>query len=153
MNIFTASGDKTIAHAPVVIQIFFMVSLNCPYKLTLKNIKLKNTNTNPIVCVKRIKKLNIQYRIMFFLTGNSMALNVYNKASAEKMVADCKDEGIELSMEEANAIVAARANKRFTSVDDLEGVLTGRKIAELDPIEEDDDLIFNPNAMPGMKAY
>ena len=77
----------------------------------------------------------------------------FNKASAEKMVADCKDEGIEICMEEANAIVAARANKRFTSVDDLEGVLTGRKIAELDPIEEDDDLIFNPNAMPGMKAY
>ena len=77
----------------------------------------------------------------------------FNKAPAEKMVADCKEEGIELTMEQANAIVAARANKRFTTVDDLTDILPGRKIAELDPIEEDDDLIFNPNAMPGMKAY
>lgn len=77
----------------------------------------------------------------------------FNKASAEKMVAACKEEGIELSMDQAKAIVAARANKRFTTVDDLTDILPGRKISELDPIEEDDDLIFNPNAMPGMKAY
>lgn len=77
----------------------------------------------------------------------------FNKASAEKMVAACKEEGIELTLEQAQAIVAARANKRFTSVDDLTDILSGRKIAELDPIEEDDDLIFNPSAMPGMKAY
>ena len=77
----------------------------------------------------------------------------FNKAPAEKMVADCKEEGIELTMEQANAIVAARANKRFTTVDDLTDILPGRKIAELDPIEEDDDLIFNPTAMPGMTAY
>ncbi|WP_294558096.1 type II secretion system protein GspK [uncultured Mailhella sp.] len=77
----------------------------------------------------------------------------FNKASAEKMVAACKEEGIELTMDQANAIVAARKDKRFTTVDDLTDILPGRKISELDPIEEDDDLIFNPNAMPGMKAY
>ncbi len=77
----------------------------------------------------------------------------FNKAPAEKMVNDCKEEGVELTMEQANAIVAARANKRFTTVDDLQGILPGRKIAELDPIEEDNDLVFNPSAMPGMKAY
>ena len=77
----------------------------------------------------------------------------FNKAPAEKMVADCQEEGIDLTMEEAQAIVAARANKTFLSPQDLEGLLPPRKIAELDPIEEDEDLIFNPNAMPGMKAY
>ncbi len=77
----------------------------------------------------------------------------FNKAPAEKMVNDCKEEGVELTMEQANAIVAARANKRFLSVDDLQGILPNSKIAEMDPIEEDDDLIFNPNAVPGMKAY
>ena len=77
----------------------------------------------------------------------------FNKAPAEKMVRDCKEEGVELTMEQANAIVAARATKRFTTAADLEGILPNRKIAELDPIEEDNDLIFNPNAMLGMKAY
>ena len=77
----------------------------------------------------------------------------FNKAPAEKMVNDCKEEGIELTMEQAKAIVAARTDKRFTSTDDLQGILPNRKIAELDPIEEEDDLVFNPNAMPSMKAY
>ena len=77
----------------------------------------------------------------------------FNKAPAEKMVNDCKEEGVELTMEQAEAIVKARETKRFAYVSDLKGILPPRKIAELDPIEEDNDLIFNPNAMPGMKPY
>ena len=31
--------------------------------------------------------------------------------------------------------------------------MTEELIRELDPIEEENDLVFNPNALPGMKSY
>ena len=77
----------------------------------------------------------------------------FNKASAEKMVAACREEGVELSHEQACAIVEARESLHFLKPDDLAGILTEDKIFELDPIEEENDLVFNPNAMPGMKSY
>ena len=79
----------------------------------------------------------------------------FNRAGAEKMVRDCAEEGVTLPMDVANAIVAARETKRFTTSGDLTGIpgMTEELIKELDPIEEENDLVFNPNALPGMKSY
>ena len=77
----------------------------------------------------------------------------FNTASAEKMVSDCREEGVELTMEQANAIVSARSHMRFTTADDLRGFLPEEKISELDPIAEENDLVFNPSALPGIKSY
>lgn len=79
----------------------------------------------------------------------------FNRACAKKMVNDCAEEGVTLPMDVANAIVAARETKRFTTSGDLTGIpgMTEELIKELDPIEEENDLVFNPNALPGMKSY
>ena len=79
----------------------------------------------------------------------------FNRAGAEKMVRDCAEEGVVLPLETAQAIVEARANRRFTCINDLTGItgMTDELLKELDPIEEENDLVFNPNALPGMKSY
>lgn len=79
----------------------------------------------------------------------------FNRASAEKMVRDCAEEGVTLPMETALAIVEARSDRRFISIGDLTDIpgMTKELIRELDPIEEENDLVFNPNALPGMKSY
>ncbi len=79
----------------------------------------------------------------------------FNRASAEKMVHDCEEEGVTLPMETAQAIVKVRADRRFTSPDDLTDLpgMTEELLRALDPIEEENDLVFNPNALPGMKSY
>ncbi len=40
-------------------------------------------------------------------------------------------------------------------IEDLNDIpgMTEELIRELDPIEEENDLVFNPNALPGMKSY
>lgn len=50
----------------------------------LKIIKLKNTNTKPIVCVNNIRKFDIAYKIKFFLIGFLMHFIVYKRLNAEK---------------------------------------------------------------------
>ena len=79
----------------------------------------------------------------------------FNRASAEKMMRDCEEEGVTLPMETARALVKARADRRFTSPDDLIDLpgMTEEHLRALDPIEEENDLVFNPNALPGMKSY
>lgn len=79
----------------------------------------------------------------------------FNRASAEKMVRDCAEEGVVLPMHVAKAIVEARSERRFTRIDDLADLpgMTEELIQDLDPIEEENDLVFNPNALPGMKSY
>ncbi|HJD98351.1 hypothetical protein [Mailhella massiliensis] len=79
----------------------------------------------------------------------------FNRAGAEKMVRDCAEEGVNLPMEVAQAIVKARKSMRFTTSGDLTDIpgMTEELIKELDPIEEENDLVFNPNALPGMKSY
>ena len=75
------------------------------------------------------------------------------------MVRDCAEEGVVLPMQTAKAIVEARSGRRFTRIEDLNDIpgMTEELIRELDPIEEDTrsrvDLVFNPNALPGMKSY
>ena len=98
---------------------------------------------------------------LFSLTVWLMAAPAYagsfsfNRASAEKMVRDCAEEGVTLPMETAHAIVKARAERRFLRLDDLTDIpgMTDQLLKELDPIEEENDLVFNPNALPGMKSY
>lgn len=79
----------------------------------------------------------------------------FNRASAEKMVRDCAEEGVVLPMETALAIVEARADKHFTRIGDLTDIpgMNEDLLRDLDPIEEENDLVFNPNALPGMKSY
>lgn len=71
------------------------------------------------------------------------------------MVRDCAEEGVTLPMAVARAIVEARSDRRFISIGDLTDIpgMTKELIRELDPIEEENDLVFNPNALPGMKSY
>lgn len=79
----------------------------------------------------------------------------FNRASAKKMVRDCAEEGVVLPMQTAKAIVEARSGRRFIRIEDLNDIpgMTEELIRELDPIEEENDLVFNPNALPGMKSY
>ena len=79
----------------------------------------------------------------------------FNRASAKKMVRDCAEEGVTLPMSTALAIVEARSGRKFTRIEDLTDIpgMTEELIRELDPIEEENDLVFNPNALPGMKSY
>lgn len=79
----------------------------------------------------------------------------FNRASAKKMVRDCAEEGVTLPMDTALAIVKARSERRFTTPEDLIDMpgMTEELLRQLDPIEEENDLVFNPNALPGMKSY
>ena len=69
--------------ANIEIQILIMAFFNSLYKFKLKKIRLKNTYTKPIVCVKRIKKLNNAQSMKLFLAVFLIHLRVYNKLKAE----------------------------------------------------------------------
>ena len=77
-------GDKIIPPANIEIQTAVITFLNCLYKFILRNMRLKKTKTKPIVWVKRIRKLNIAYRIKLRLTGCFIHFIVYKRFNAEK---------------------------------------------------------------------
>ncbi len=79
----------------------------------------------------------------------------FNKASAEEMIAACKEEGIVLPQDVANAIVEARKNMTFSYEQDLMKVpgMTNQLLGNLSPIEENGDLIFDMESIPAMKGY
>ena len=65
-------------------QIIIIVFLYFLKRFTLKNIKLNNTKTNPIVCVNIIIRFENIHNIKFFLSGFLIVLSVYKRVSAEK---------------------------------------------------------------------
>ncbi len=79
----------------------------------------------------------------------------FNKASAEEMIAACKEEGIVLPQDVADAIVEARKSMTFSYEQDLMKVpgMTNQLLGNLSPIEEDGDLIFDMESIPAMKGY
>ena len=79
----------------------------------------------------------------------------FNKASAEEMVNACKEEGIELPKEIADAIVETRKSTTFAYEQDLMKVpgMTNQLLGNLSPIEENGDLIFDLGSIPAMKGY
>ena len=79
----------------------------------------------------------------------------FNHASAQRMMEACKDEGITLPREIAEAIVKAReAGAKFTKEEDLLKVpgVTPELINQLDVVFENNDAQFVPYGS-GMKAY
>lgn len=79
----------------------------------------------------------------------------FNKSSADEMIAAAKEEGITLPKEVADAIVTYRATTPIKTEGDLGKVpgVTPQLIQQLYPIEDGDDLLFDPSSMPGMKGY
>lgn len=80
----------------------------------------------------------------------------FNKADAARMVDGCKDDGIELPLELAQAIVDYReANGPFMVEDDLLKVpgLSKLYLMQLMPVEEEDGLWFNQSDAPSMPGY
>lgn len=79
----------------------------------------------------------------------------FNEASADEMVNACKEEGVTLSKEIADAIVETRKTTTFAYETDLMKVpgMTNQILSELSPIEEDGDLLFDPSSIPAMKGY
>lgn len=79
----------------------------------------------------------------------------FNKASADEMVAACKEEGITLPKDVADAIVKYRASAPLKTEGDLGKVpgMTPQLIQQLYPTEDGDTLMFDPSAVPGMKGY
>ena len=49
LSILIINGDKIIPPVNIETQTVIITFLNCLYNLMLKNIRLKNTKTNPIV--------------------------------------------------------------------------------------------------------
>ena len=66
-----------------------------------------------------------------------------------------EEEGITLPKEVADAIVTYRATNPIKTEGDLGKVpgVTPQLIQQLYPIEDGDDLLFDPSSMPGMKGY
>lgn len=79
----------------------------------------------------------------------------FNKASADEMIAACKEEGITLPKDVADAIVTYRASNPIKTEADLGKVpgMTPQLIQQLYPTEDGGTLVFDPSAVPGMKGY
>ena len=104
----------------------------------------------------RLPRMVMPFLAVCLITAQAYAGSFsFNRASAKKMVHDCAEEGITLPLEIALAIVEARSEKRFTRSEELISIpgMTEELFILLDPIEEENDLVFNPNALPGMKSY
>ena len=80
----------------------------------------------------------------------------FNKATPEIMVNGCRDDGITLSPELAQAAVSYReAHGPFKTPEDLLKVPGMSKLMyqQLSPLDESGDVRFNMSDVPGMATY
>lgn len=104
----------------------------------------------------RIKSVLATLALSLMMVVPAMAGSFdFNKASADEMVAACKEEGITLPKEVADAIVKYRATNPIKTESDLGKVpgMTPQLIQQLYPTEDGGSLVFDPSAVPGMKGY